>query len=697
MPPLRAPAGAKSSADDWDIELPDIKELDSFRTVVRKLSKYFEEVIELPSTFEQLRTTSSGNCLRVLVDHLAKNCENQAIVNALLALKWHYAVDDENEQGLGPTRSSACEIVAWRFLTRFPERVALDYCLYEIPEAQLPSQMGPLAAQTSQDPEDNAELAPLLSRFSARTDRSNSISAPTGSKTKRSELLFSLSRLTEGSHDSASAGPDDEDPSAAFEGLNALEIAAVADAKRFLSQHVVQKILTGIWNGQIVYWDALSLHARKQPRFYHPDRADPYSRLRVPKYMKCWEVVFFGIFLCLFYAVLIVPPKDRLTGVEFALWFWFAAFLFDELSEWGDAGSVIYTADIWNFFDMIVILIGIVFIILRIIGLIQNNHELSGWAFDILALEALFLIPRICSILSLSPYWGTLIPCLKEMGKDFCKFMVLLAIFFLGFLTTFSLLGRGNFRLGSMSIILTRIFFGSSYVGFDIMDQIDPIFGPPLMIILVIFSNILLLSSLTGILSNSFSRVINHAREEYLYVYAVYVLEASTSNRLIHFYPPFNFIAWIMFGPLSLAFPNSPAILKARIAALKISHLPIIAVIKAYECLQHRESQVFLAGFESPAEQPRESHRRPTMPQIRPSSAYNRPTMPLLSASAFGKMGKQKSEDVDEDVNADTSLAAQIAELNSKIDNITTALLAMQQNQSIRTEAAAAEGGTTES
>lgn len=60
--------------------------------------------------------------------------------------------------------------------------------------------------------------------------------------------------------------------------------------------------------------------------------------------------------------------------------------------------------------------------------------------------------------------------------------------------------------------------------------------GPPLMFIFVTLSSILLMGSLTGMLSNSFSRVITHAREEYLYVYSVYVLEASTSNRLTHFY-----------------------------------------------------------------------------------------------------------------------------------------------------------------
>lgn len=66
-------------------------------------------------------------------------------------------------------------------------------------------------------------------------------------------------------------------------------------------------------------------------------------------------------------------------------------------------------------------------------------------SFDVLALLALFMVPRVCSVLSLSPYWGTLIPCLKEMGKDFVKFMVLVFIVYLGFLTTFTLVARDTF------------------------------------------------------------------------------------------------------------------------------------------------------------------------------------------------------------------------------------------------------------
>ncbi len=66
------------------VELPDIRDDDSFRLLVKKLSIYIADVVLLPVTFEQLRTTSAGDGLRSLVDHLSFNCTHPAIVNALL-------------------------------------------------------------------------------------------------------------------------------------------------------------------------------------------------------------------------------------------------------------------------------------------------------------------------------------------------------------------------------------------------------------------------------------------------------------------------------------------------------------------------------------------------------------------------------------------------------------------------------------
>jgi hypothetical protein len=44
-----------------------------------------------------------------------------------------------------------------------------------------------------------------------------------------------------------------------------------------------------------------------------------------------------------------------------------------------------------------------------IVGLTQVSSEILDLAYDVLGLEALFLVPRIFALLSLNPYFGTLV------------------------------------------------------------------------------------------------------------------------------------------------------------------------------------------------------------------------------------------------------------------------------------------------
>jgi hypothetical protein len=327
-----------------------------------------------------------------------------------------------------------------------------------------------------------------------------------------------------------------------------------------------------------------------------------------------------------------------------------------------------------------------------IIGITQQNNHLIELSFDVLALEALFMIPRICSVLSLSPYWGTLIPCLKEMGKDFLKFMVLVVIIYLGFLTTFSLVGRDMFTLSKMTMILTKIFFGSSYVGFDIMEDIDPVFGPPLMIVFITLSSILLMGSLTGMLSNSFSRVITHAREEYLYVYSIYVLEASTSNRLTHFYPPFNLIALVIFRPLRLFLPSDNKFRAGRILLLKVTHLPIVGAIQLYEALRRKFGDQRVkdeyAGFKGPRTSSSMRKHRPGLGSGRPSSSYRPPlSSPRQSDQHVARLSTANTttgNEEDDGMGAETIVEIRIKDLTTKIDKLTEMVLLLQQNQDLK-------------
>lgn len=279
--------------------------------------------------------------------------------------------------------------------------------------------------------------------------------------------------------------------------------------------------------------------------------------------------------------------------------------------------------------------------------------------------------------------------------------------------------------LQKMAMKLSLIFYGSSYVGFDIMRDIDPLLGPPLMYIFVTLSSILLMGSLTGtssspllnitpcstlliepgMLSNSFSRVISHAREEYLYVYSVYVLEASTSNRLTHFYPPFNLLALCIFRPLRLFLPSDDRFRSARILLLKATHLPIVGAIMLYETIRGHVVEDEFAGFKGPANLPTAAtasgetpRRKASRARVRPVSSSSQQQRPQ-SMSAFepfpapsrgrvlsGRQSRLSLPSAVEAVNVDdveppTEVEVRIAVLSAKIDKLMDFVLAIQKDR----------------
>lgn len=217
-------------------------------------------------------------------------------------------------------------------------------------------------------------------------------------------------------------------------------------------------------------------------------------------------------------------------------------------------------------------------------------------------------------------------------------------------------------------------------------------------------------------LSNSFSRVISHAREEYLYVYSVYVLEASTSNRLTHFYPPFNLLALLLFRPLRIFLPSNNRIRGARILLLKLTHFPIVGVIMLYELIRGKVTNDDFAGFKGPRLEgtappnnhgatgggsisgvPRRKTSRAGRMLMRPASSSSqgqqqrRVLSNRMSISAFEPLASTRLASVRafaatadasiDDVDAPTEVEVKISELSSKIDKLTEIILAMQREK----------------
>jgi hypothetical protein len=212
-------------------------------------------------------------------------------------LKWHFSTLELDDPKINETRATACEIVAWRYLSRLSEREAVDFCLYEI--EPLPDMDQSICSSSTLV----SERSMLLPRFASR--RTTAVSRP-ASSSRRNALEAAM--LNMGNTPIIRRDSDQkhaaQDPTSSFVGLTALEIAVVSDSKKFLSQAIIQKIITCIWRGDIFFWEDLNDHSVKQPQFYNRADSKPYARLKVPKYIKTFEFVFFVCFLILYYAVL---------------------------------------------------------------------------------------------------------------------------------------------------------------------------------------------------------------------------------------------------------------------------------------------------------------------------------------------------------------------------------------------------------
>jgi hypothetical protein len=178
-------------------------------------------------------------------------------------LKWKFDKAAEHDGGFDETRGYVCEYIAWQFLCHLNQRDLIEYLLEELRVSPQQStsvdqaEAGESSLAAFRNAEGN-ESTPLLSGASFK-------SHDFGSNRRR------VSSYGSGQHDSEN-GIHYEDAGEEFFmfiGLNALEIATIAHAKKFLSQRVVQKVVDDLWNGEIVFWDSLSVHSTKKPQFFN--------------------------------------------------------------------------------------------------------------------------------------------------------------------------------------------------------------------------------------------------------------------------------------------------------------------------------------------------------------------------------------------------------------------------------------------
>lgn len=368
-----------------------------------------------------MRSSKHLKTLQPLIDYLAQDCQNTAVVAALVALKGHFtAIETDDDCGVNEARGFACELVAWQFVLTLSEQDALDFLLFELRD------------ENQVDDQDDEETGLLSGRRNGAAISNGGASRVNGHANGNGNGRHSNENGHSANGRDGNKQSNGEGFSEPFMNLNTLEIAAVSSAKKFLSQRAIQDIINSIWKGEIIFWDSLTISCVKKPRYYKKKNGDPWCRLRVPRYMKTFEIIFFVCFLALFYTVSLQRVKEYVTPWEMFFYVFVLGFAFDEVDDFIESGASFYQTDIWSIWDIGIVIIGLLFFLLRMIGLATGHDHTVEWAFNILALHSLLLTPRIFSLLSLSPYYGSLLPCLKEMGKQFIRFLGFVLIIYLG-------------------------------------------------------------------------------------------------------------------------------------------------------------------------------------------------------------------------------------------------------------------------
>lgn len=355
--------------------------------------------------------------------------------------------------GTSNTRAKVCELLALKLLKEYTTRELIDALAYDFyPLQGLPGTQGPL---------------------------------PLNRNSSKAKQALSASRTS------------------------TLEVAIRASAKHFLAHPVVVQQLEAIWNGAITFYSSADRLHREAPSspfrsmnggaaepdartpllgslppkqgdsslpserrtvmLYDPRQASilKLSRLRVPRYRSFLSTLSLAVLIGLFLAVL-TQRSVQITGLELVFWFWSAGFMLDELVGFNEQGFALYIMSFWNIFDLGILVLLIAYYCMRAYGVfLVDPHHWNAMAYDVLAANAILLLPRIFSVLDHYQYFSQLLIALRLMAVDLAAVFVLVLIMCSGFYVFFTLSQSANGG-GDVAYKIFQILMGFSPAAWDV-------------------------------------------------------------------------------------------------------------------------------------------------------------------------------------------------------------------------------------
>ncbi|KAF8273071.1 hypothetical protein EI94DRAFT_1795450 [Lactarius quietus] len=371
---------------------------------------------------------------------------------------------------------------------------------------------------------------------------------------------------------------------------NAIEMAIISKAKRFIKSTSCQKVINAIWSGKCVY-QAYSSHSilsdtykRAPIHFYNPHTAPllDHYRLKVPAIRSVLEFLNFLILFSLFVIAVELNEIDHLNAWEVAFMVYSLGFSLEKVAAMQEHGMRVFFTGTWNGFDLAFIPVYCTYAVLRIYGV---YHPTGTWAkavgIDCLAIIACLLFPRLAFVTLKN---NLMVLSLRAMISQFVILMLIAAFCFAGFLYALWTLSRARtgYSIGQISWWMVDIWFGLDAAGFEKAPEFDKIIGPILMVTYACLSNTLLLTVLVSILSHTFSTISEDAAAEAMFRRAVSTIEGVKADSLFSYQPPVNLFAlWIL---LPASYTLTPRWFhKVNVFLIRLTNFPILITIAFYE------------------------------------------------------------------------------------------------------------------
>ncbi|KAI4143983.1 MAG: hypothetical protein LQ340_006816, partial [Diploschistes diacapsis] len=379
----------------------------------------------------------------------------------------------------------------------------------------------------------------------------------------------------------------DEGKIASERKLTALEVAIISDSKNLLSCRQCQHVVAAIYQGKIIYTptsfiNILPDHYKyKSIRLYNPRESpllDQY-RLVVPRTRYYLEIFHFIVLVALYVLQMETRQTGHFTATETLFCVFAFGWMLDQCATVLEHGWSVYTQNLWTYLDVSFSASFLLYFVLRLVGHGTSHPATTEVAFDILAMGAPFLVPRLAfNVLS----ENMLFVSLREMMSNFVVLTLLAVWSFGGFLLASSWMSRGLHSPLTIAKWMLWLWFGLDAEGIQISPEFHWLLGPVLMISFAFLGNTLFLTILVSMLSNTFATITANTEAEIQYRRTVVTFEGVKADAIFSFPPPFNLLALFCLLPLKpLLTPRY--FHKTIVYAVRTLNAPILLLISFWE------------------------------------------------------------------------------------------------------------------